>query len=563
MRKSILKNTLFVVATALCLMLVFAACMFDIRLTNQNTQSMQNTASAFALSYNENEDVEKQVKQMQLAATGLRITIIAADGTVLADTNADVSNMPNHLNREEIKLARAAKKGVSVRASETLGEKLVYAAARTDSGAYVRIATEQTGFLHDVLSLLPWLILAAIVSMLVATILARKFASSLSKPLIQLGESLKSVKDGEVALEPNDYPYAELSDMAVDINEISKEISNSLKRLEGEKARIDFILDNMQEGFAMLDCDDTILLINSAACNAFMCDKNAVRGKNMLHATRNIKLLDAIAQTRNGSGQCTLPIALGASRQGEAHISTVADESGIIIIISDVTERHNAAKMRQEFFQSASHELKTPITSIQGFAELLSDGITLDDEKLSEIYKRIAKETARMGTLINDIIMISRLESGDLAFENEPLDVGAVIAEICNDAKAQAAQNDITIVCNADSAIRSISRRELEELTGNLIQNAIKYNKPGGRVEVRLKAENKALVLSVFNTGEPIAPEYRTRIFERFFRIDKGRSKAAGGTGLGLAIVKHIASRLNASIALNVSEDGNTFVITM
>lgn len=559
MRKSIMRHILAAVAVALCLLLAFAAFVFDIKLTSQNKTSLLNTASALALSYNEDMDAAQQIAQMKKAANGMRITIIETDGSPLADTNASISEMENHADREEIKTARAAGTGVSTRASETIiGQKLIYAAAKTKSGDYVRVAVKQNGFLLDIVSLLPWLFLSAALAMVFASAMAARFSKSVSKPLLELGETLKKVKDGTVTVSPEDYSYPELQEMACDINDLSQAVNNSLRRLEGEKQRIDYILNNMHEGFIMLDDTDLVLAINTAACAVFECEKQNVSGKSILHATRNIPLLDAISSVRKSGTHARVLLTLPLGKEGEAYINSVQPDGGIIVIIQDVTERQSAAKMRQEFFQSASHELKTPITSIQGFSELLQTS-DMDKEQLKKVYTRISKETSRMTTLINDIIMISRLESGDVSFEKELIDVGAVITEICTDAMAQAKQNGITLTCNTVSAVRSVSQREIYELCSNLVQNAVKYNREGGRVDVRLTSNDGNLTLSVFNTGEAIAPEYQSRIFERFFRIDKGRSKAAGGTGLGLAIVKHIALRLRADVSLETSPLGNTF----
>ena len=375
------------------------------------------------------------------------------------------------------------------------------------------------------------------------------------------------MQEGGARLEPEKYPYEELQAMAGDINRMSEEIARNMRRLEREKAKIDYILDNMNEGFVLLDTDQNILLINASACRAFGVKKNEAQGKNILHATRNIPLIDGVAAVLKKGGHVAVDMPLPDKRKGEVNISRVKPEDtgaidgGAIIIISDVTAQRNAAKMRQDFFESASHELKTPITSIKGFAELLCSDMPLGGNKQEAISKRILKETMRMSSLISDIIMISRLESGDITFEREVLDLAAVVSECCSDAAEFARSSKVSISCTTQPCVLSASHREMSELAGNLITNAVKYNRQGGRVEVNLTNENGAPCLRVFNTGEPIAPEYAQRIFERFYRIDKGRSKAAGGTGLGLSIVKHIATNYGASVTVTAAPDGNTFTV--
>ena len=562
MKQKIFQGTAASLCVGLLVALLLFALVFDIKNTESAKRSLEQTASAMALRYTPTEDADAAARAFSNAAKGLRVTIIAADGTVLGDSETDYKTMENHAQREEIKAAQAARVGISVRASATLSQKMIYAAVRTQNGDYVRTAGVYGGFLQSVTMLLPWLFVAAGIALFMALCVAKRFAASVSKPLSQLSDSLKLVKDGGIALDAAAYPYAELQEMAADINEISAEVAEALGRLANEKARIDYILDNMDEGFVLLDDDDTVLLINTAACRAFTCAQAAVRGKNILHATRNIPLLDAIAAVHKGGDHMRVPLSLPENRKGEVNISAVAPDGGVILILSDDTERAAAAKMRQEFFQSASHELKTPITSIQGFAELLAGDMPIDAEKQQEIYLRIAKESARMTTLINDIMMISRLESGDIAFEPELVDIGTVVSEVCADAQGLCAESGIAMHCSVISAVRTACVREIREIAGNLVQNAVKYNKEGGRVDVTLANCDGALTLTVFNTGEPIPPEYRTRVFERFFRIDKGRSKAAGGTGLGLSIVKHVAQRYGASVKLASSAEGNTFTVT-
>ena len=316
----------------------------------------------------------------------------------------------------------------------------------------------------------------------------------------------------------------------------------------------------------LLDTDQNILLINASACRAFGVKKTEAQGKNILHATRNIPLIDGVAAACRKGGHVAVDTPLPDKRKGEVNISRVKPEDtgaidgGAIIIISDVTAQRNAAKMRQDFFESASHELKTPITSIKGFAELLCSDMPLGGNKQEAISKRILKETMRMSSLISDIIMISRLESGDITFEREVLDLAAVGERVLlgRGGICQKQQGEHLV---HHAALCAFGLPPGDERAGGQPhhQRRQAHNRQGGRVEVNLTNENGAPCLRVFNTGEPIAPEYAQRIFERFYRIDKGRSKAAGGTGLGLAIVKHIATNYGASVTVTAAPDGNTF----
>ena len=544
MKKSILKSTALVLCAGLVCCLLLTAAIFDAKTTQQTETQLRSLATALGSAYDANGDADAQASQFSRQIGGLRVTVIAKDGTVLGDSAADYKTMENHAGREELKAAEGAGVGISVRPSETLGTRLMYAAVRTQGGEYIRVAMQYNGFLRDLVSLLPALLGAGLVAFAVAAFVATRVAKTVTDPISDFTESLKNVQEGGARLEPEKYPYEELQAMAGDINRMSEEIARNMRRLEREKAKIDYILDNMNEGFVLLDTD-----------------------QNILHATRNIPLIDGVAAVLKKGGHVAVDMPLPDKRKGEVNISRVKPEDtgaidgGAIIIISDVTAQRNAAKMRQDFFESASHELKTPITSIKGFAELLCSDMPLGGNKQEAISKRILKETMRMSSLISDIIMISRLESGDITFEREVLDLAAVVSECCSDAAEFARSSKVSISCTTQPCVLSASHREMSELAGNLITNAVKYNRQGGRVEVNLTNENGAPCLRVFNTGEPIAPEYAQRIFERFYRIDKGRSKAAGGTGLGLAIVKHIATNYGASVTVTAAPDGNTFTV--
>lgn len=566
MKKSILKSTALVLCAGLVCCLLLTAAIFDAKTTQQTETQLRSLATALGSAYDANGDADAQASQFSRQIGGLRVTVIAKDGTVLGDSAADYKTMENHAGREELKAAEGAGVGISVRPSETLGTRLMYAAVRTQGGDYIRVAMQYNGFLRDLVSLLPALLGAGLVAFAVAAFVATRVAKTVTDPISDFTESLKNVQEGGARLEPEKYPYEELQAMAGDINRMSEEIARNMRRLEREKAKIDYILDNMNEGFVLLDTDQNILLINASACRAFGVKK---RGPGQEHPARHAQ---HPAHRRRGGGaekggHVAVDMPLPDKRKGEVNISRVKPEDtgaidgGAIIIISDVTAQRNAAKMRQDFFESASHELKTPITSIKGFAELLCSDMPLGGNKQEAISKRILKETMRMSSLISDIIMISRLESGDITFEREVLDLAAVVSECCSDAAEFARSSKVSISCTTQPCVLSASHREMSELAGNLITNAVKYNRQGGRVEVNLTNENGAPCLRVFNTGEPIAPEYAQRIFERFYRIDKGRSKAAGGTGLGLAIVKHIATNYGASVTVTAAPDGNTFTV--
>ena len=568
MKRAILRGSLAALLASLCCALVLCAVLFNYRITQQTEQDLLHIAQAAALSLDEEEDKE-QFARLLAQQTNLRVTVVAENGDVLADSETDPAALPSHLQREEIQEAAREGWGVSVRSSDTVGCKLMYAAVHTPGGQYIRVATEYSGLWLDLVSFWPVLVAGVAAGLIAAVPLASRQAAAIARPIAWLSRGLSGVtgEKDKVKLDVDSYPYPELQQMARDINQLSEEVSGNMRRLQAEKEKIDYILDNMSEGFLLLDEEERVLTINEAACSFFQCRRADVQGKNLLFATRNLGVLEAVnsvAEGKQDTAQAQLPLA--GRRTVQANVSRVREgegglAKGAIMILTDITDQKNAVKLRQEFFQSASHELKTPITSIRGFAELLCSDMPLDEGVRKDFSNRILKEAERMTSLIGDIIMISRMESGDITFERETVDLADAVRESADAVRGLAAQGKVELEVRAEDCSISASRREMGELFGNLLVNAVRYNHPGGRVQASLTVEKGRPVFQVFNTGDPIPEKYRERIFERFFRIDKGRSKESGGTGLGLAIVKHIAGSYGASIDLEVTGEGNRFIV--
>ncbi len=564
MRKFILRHMLAVLAAGLLIFGALSAVLFHLRISRRVQSDLLVVASTMAYAYDVEGDPQGQAELLAHAAR-VRVTVVGADGEVLGDSDADAAAMENHAEREELAEAAGTGEGTSVRASGTLGEQMAYAAVRLPNGTFLRAGARYDGLFADAVAVVPALAAALAAAFFAASAAAGRFARSIAAPIQTLSQGFAEVRAGGAPIQAEDLPYEELRAMAGSANDMAEELRRNVARVSREKARIDTILDNMDEGFVLLDDAQNILLINGAACRTFGCEASAVRRKNLAYATRNVALLDAVSEVQKHGGRLHPTVPMPNNRIGRATVSTVrpdaSDEGGMLILIADVTEQRMAVKSRQRFFEAASHELKTPITSISGFSELLCSGIDLPADQRRDIAECIRKESARMTSLIGDIIMISRLESGDIAFPAETLDLGDVVRECCDAVGALASQSGVTLSCDIGSFVMSAPRSELSQLAGNLIQNAVRYNREGGRVEVAVRVAHGEADLVVFNTGEPIPDKYRERVFERFFRIDKGRSKAAGGTGLGLAIVKHVAANLGAAVRLDTSPDGNTFTV--
>lgn len=555
MRKRILRVTMLVLLVALATALPMCAWLMARNVTYSVDRNMSTVAHVLAAVLEPGEATQAMVERLSEEAGGLRITVISADGKVLADSSSLYYPQYNYLQWEEIQEAAAHGEGSATRKSENFGRMMNYSAVKMADGGYVRVSREYSGFFQELAALLPPVCIAILLAFLVAVPLTRRLSRSIVEPLNRFSEGLDAVMDGNVTLDPEATPYGELQRMAVKINCLSKEVGEGILRVEREHKRIETILANMHEGFAMSDAADELILINEAACRILGC-AYPPEGTSLLHATRNMALLEAVADVKKFGGTRRMELSAPTGEIYEASLTSVSSQdmrgtvrSAVVMLLTDVTDKRQASEMRQDFFRNASHELKTPITSIRGFAELLC-ATPMDEERRQEFIERILKESQRMDSLIEDILMINRLESGDIAFERTPLDFYEVVRECCDDARPLALESNIDIFFDGVHCTFLASHREMSELAGNLVSNAVKYNRPDGYIEVKLRRVGGTVVFTVFNTGEAIPAAETKLIFERFYRMDKGRSKAMGGTGLGLSIVRHVASQYGAEVSV-------------
>ena len=566
MKRALMFGFVIILTITLLISGFLNAFIFNKEMLEDTELELISYASVIAEDYNVGGDADAQAKFFAKEIGDVRITIIAEDGTVLGDSEADYKAMENHSDRPEVIQAGIAGKGSSVRDSETVGKKLVYSAVETADGHFVRATREVSGVWDSIRTIVPAMILVVIGALALASLMTSRFSSNFLNPIIEMNESLISVKEGGRQLDSKQYRYGELEDMAVKINAISSHLSQYIGTIQQEKDKLSFILDNVAEGFILLDGRKNILLINEAACDYLNCAKTVV-GENVLYATRNLEFIQCADKAINYKKRASLDLLLG-SRTVETVFTYVGEESGfsaaLIITMSDVTEGRNAVKIRREFFSNASHELKTPITSIKGSAELLCSDLPIPETQKKDLLARIGLESERMNMLINDIIMISRMESGELSGDSEDVDVSTVINESISELRSLAEQENISIGTELHPVIIHANKKDVRGLVSNLLVNAVKYNREGGAVDVNLNTINGHAILRVRNDGEPIPPEHQRRVFERFYRVDSGRSKAVGGTGLGLAIVKHVVDSLSGTVTLeSTAEKGTIFTVKL
>ncbi len=532
-----------------------SAVIYAVSTQRQTSEWMTKLTLSALKNYENSADAD----ELSEAAGGNRITIIAPDGTVLADSHAEADSMENHAEREEIKYVGPTNVYIAMRASSTLGERYMYASIKAPDGNIIRLAYSYSGILQNIVVEIPAILSAAAVALILALILAHWFAKSATRPLEQMVDALSVHEYDKLS----DYksPYYEIDKMMHTLRELLRKITDSNLRLREEREKVDYILSNMAEGFILLDGQKNVLLCNTSA-REFFSGADGPKPKSIYHLTRNQTIINAVQSALDSGQSSVFDLKIREDLIVNVYISPMAagSEAGVTVLLVDMTAEKQLLQQKRDFFSNASHELKTPITSILGFSEMLDKGIVADEDEKSDVIKRIETEAKRLSELIGDILTISKLESGGEHMEYADMELSGIVKEAVNAVSPLKDNTAIEIETELEEVSYRADRRQIYELLVNLIENAVKYNKPGGRVFVSLKAENGGAVLTVRDTGIGISPEYQARVFERFFRVDYGRDKKVGGTGLGLSIVKHIVSLYGGKISLKSKKGEGTSV---
>ena len=484
----------------------------------------------------------------RLTADRCRLTWIAADGSVLYDTRTDAESLENHASRAEVSQALTTGTGESTRYSSTLMEKTMYYAQRLDDGTVLRISISRATVGMIAVGMIQPLLIVLIVALILSGLLARRLSRRIVDPLNSL--DLEHPLDNDA--------YEELSPLLKRIHRQHVEIQTQLRELREKTDEFTQITGSMREGLILLDEHGSILSINAAAQMLFGADAQCV-GRDFLTIERSHEISAAIqAAVTDGHSEVR---AEHAGRVYQFDISRITSDGkllGTVILAFDITEQEFAERNRREFTANVSHELKTPLQGIIGSAELIENGMVRPDD-LPRFVGHIHAEAARLVTLIDDIIRLSQLDEGD-AMPTEPVDLLAVSQEAAENLHDAAAARDVTVSVTGQPSVIPGVRRLLYEVVYNLCDNAIKYNRGGGRVDVTVAADAGGSSITVADTGIGIAPEHQGRVFERFYRVDKSHSKASGGTGLGLSIVKHAVQYHHGRIELESTPGTGTTI---
>ena len=480
-----------------------------------------------------------------------RITLIDTDGTVLYDNQADPATMENHSDREEFQEASTAGAGEATRISDTIAEQTFYYAVKLQNGQVLRVAATTDSVFAAVLAVLPWIlgveVLVAVCTVLFSNFLTKKIVA----PINRL--DLDHPADNEI--------YDELSPLLGKISRQNEVIAQQMKSLREKQEEFTSITENMSEGFLVLDNNTDILSYNTSALRLLGAETVPAESHvSALALNRSAGFRSAVDGALAGKrseqlvrqgGRCCQVMANPVLRDGEVE--------GAVVVILDITEREERENLRREFTANVSHELKTPLTSISGFAEIIKNGI-VKPEDIPRFAGNIYEESQRLVTLVDDILNLSRLDEADVQLEREDFDLSSLARDVAGRLKASAKKNGVVITVIGDKAEINGVKSIVDEMVFNLVDNAVKYNKQNGRVTVTVDSSSDGTALTVTDTGIGIPQADVDRVFERFYRVDKSHSKEIGGTGLGLSIVKHGAAFHNAKVSLQSTEGEGTTV---
>lgn len=545
MTKRIFRSIMLVSAVCMVTGLAFLMGVLYHFFGNQLEKELKAEASYLELAVEENGESALE----KLPKNSARVTWIAEDGTVIFDNKADAFDMSNHSDREEIKDAQKNGAGTSVRQSDTLGQKTVYYAKRLSDNSILRISSDQ----YTVIALLKQLILPAVCVLVLMILLGAFFASRLSKHIVTPLNELDLEHPDEIDT------YDEMAPFITKINKQQKTIQKQLSDAKRQQKEFQIITKQMQEGLLVIDTQTDLLSGNASALELLdagqVKDKESVLSLNRSEAFE--KAIDKVLRGEHVESVLNL---------GERHCQICANPvfdketiAGAVILLIDVTEKMQRDSLRREFTANVSHELKTPLTSISGFAEIIQSGF-VKQEDVRKFAGKIFDETQRLVTLVDDIIKISQLDENCQPYQREKVDIYNLAKDVLSRLQESANKAQVQLNMEGEHAELETVLPILDEIVSNLCDNAIKYNKKGGSVTVTVLNARNQICLSVRDTGIGITAAEKSRVFERFYRVDKSHSKEIGGTGLGLSIVKHGAAYLGAKVELESTIDkGSTF----
>lgn len=478
-----------------------------------------------------------------------RITWVAGDGTVLYDSQADASKMENHADREEIRQALENESGTAQRYSATLAQQTLYAAQRLSDGSVIRMASAQQTVVVVLLSMIQPILLILGIALIISAVLASRMTRGIIRPIVSL----------DLEHPENCDTYQELVPLLTRVKRQNETIQRQMAQLSQQQQEFSALTENMSEGFLLLDRRGRVLSYNSGALSQL--GAQPPKGEvNVLVLNRSEGFQRAVDDALEGRKSCQMIHQGGRWCQVLANpVLRDGEQAGVVMVLLDVTEQEQREELRREFTANVSHELKTPLTAISGIAEIMRGGM-VKPEDIEDFAGDIYQEAQRLIALVEDIIRLSRLDEGEGGLEREDVDLLRLSDQVVHRLEPAARKQDVALKVTGRSVKVHGVASVLEEMLYNLCDNAIKYNKPGGRVTVTVDYLGQDAQVQVEDTGIGIPQEDQSRVFERFYRVDKSHSKEIGGTGLGLSIVKHGAALHDGQVRLESTPGRGTKV---
>lgn len=547
MKKKIYKNVFGLGILTVIFITAAFVLFFNYNMQQQLKNELKTEAVYIAKAYEGLADPVSFLDDIE-AQTPSRITYIDPDGKVIYDSQADASKMENHLERPEIIDAEKNGTGISKRTSDTLREHTYYYAIKLSSGSFLRVSGTIDGLIPTFMKVLPAACVISLIILLGSFLIATKLANGI----------ISNINNIDLQHPTQKVSFNELFPLLNRIEKQNYQIKDQMSDLIEQKEKFNTITTNMNEGLILLDKESRIVFINQSC-------KNILGAPSMHYIGKNISLFNRSQQLQN---------TVEKSMKGETHSEILKlDETtiqffgnpviqegsiqGAVLFVLDITEKYKAEKMRREFSANVSHELKTPLTSISGYAELMQNGM-VQPQDIPQFAGKIYKEAARLISLVEDIIKISRLDEKDARTTKELVDLYEISSEIVERLLPVAERNLVTLHLEGSPVKMVAVRAMMLDLIYNLCENGIKYNRQGGKVTISIYEEDQHPVIKVSDTGIGIPSKYQERIFERFYRIDKSHSKQTGGTGLGLSIVKHVVEYQGGYIEVHSTPDEGT-----
>lgn len=527
-----------------------------------------------ALEASELDRIDKLCKELGTTSS-TRITVVLMSGKVIGDSEEEPTQMDNHANRPEIIQAFSKGKGQSLRPSPTLGINMMYVAIRLnrDQGTVgvVRTALPIKGINQALYNIYLKISLGALAIAVCAAIISLFVSRRITKPIIEMKQSAQDFAEGQLDQRVPIPNSAELGALAESLNQMARQLDDRIQTITRQRNELEVILSSMIEGVLAVDSHRNVVSINKAAAELLGVDPTRVQNHNIEEVIRNSELLQFVREAleSDGPAEADLTLQVDGERFFQLHGASLSDSqgkrSGAVIVLTDMTRMRRLENVRRDFVSNVSHELRTPVTSIQGFVEALLDEKTKEPGQVNRYLKIIAKHSDRLNAIIEDLLSLSRLEEDSerrrISCETAPLKPVLTDAIELSSTKAQEKQTTVNLLCEDDLLAR-INPALLEQAILNLIDNAIKYSPPNEIIKIMVEKSEKELRIAVQDNGCGIDNKHISRIFERFYVVDKGRSRKLGGTGLGLAIVKHIAQVHGGYVTVKSSLDqGSTFTI--